>query len=58
MWETKKYPTGLRINKATKAGYGKATEKDKEIFKGKLLVEMRKTLVFYKGKTPKREKSN
>ncbi|KAE8667782.1 NAC domain-containing protein 77 [Hibiscus syriacus] len=55
----RKYPTGLRTNRATEAGYWKTTGKDKEIFRaGGVLVGMKKTLVFYKGRAPRGEKSN
>ncbi|KAL6007478.1 hypothetical protein ACLOJK_032976 [Asimina triloba] len=54
----RKYPTGLRTNRATDAGYWKTTGKDKEILHSGVVVGMKKTLVFYMGRAPKGEKSN
>ncbi|XP_054806350.1 NAC domain-containing protein 100-like [Prosopis cineraria] len=54
----RKYQTGLRSNRATEKGYWKSTGKDGEIYIGRWLVGMKKTLVFYKGRAPKGEKTN
>ncbi|KAL7159658.1 hypothetical protein ABFS83_01G042900 [Erythranthe nasuta] len=56
----RKYPTGVRTNRATTTGYWKTTGKDKEIYNSNTseLVGMKKTLVFYKGRAPRGEKSN
>jgi hypothetical protein len=57
-----KYPSGFRVNHAIKAGYWKATGKDRERSqttpRRQVLVGMRKTLVFYKGRAPTGAKTN
>ncbi|KAJ1257810.1 hypothetical protein BS78_10G024700 [Paspalum vaginatum] len=55
----KKYPTGTRTNRATAAGFWKATGRDKPIYTvAARRVGMRKTLVFYKGRAPHGQKSD
>jgi hypothetical protein len=52
----------LRANRATKAGYWKATGRDKEVYNTiegvVVLIGMKKTLVFYKGRAPRGDKTN
>ncbi|KAK6136542.1 hypothetical protein DH2020_029717 [Rehmannia glutinosa] len=54
----RKYPTGMRTNRATESGYWKATGKDKEIYmKGrKWLVGMKKDSCFLQRESSQRRK--
>ncbi|KAJ0039620.1 hypothetical protein Pint_28422 [Pistacia integerrima] len=54
----KKYPTGTRTNRATMAGFWKATGRDKAVYDKLKLIGMRKTLVFYKGRAPNGQKTD
>ncbi|XP_075512655.1 NAC domain-containing protein 37-like [Primulina tabacum] len=54
----KKYPTGTRTNRATMAGFWKATGRDKAVYDKSKLIGMRKTLVFYKGRAPNGHKTD
>lgn len=49
----RKYPNGVRPNRATVSGYWKATGTDKAIYSGSKYVGVKKSLVFYKGRPPK-----
>ncbi|XP_043701269.1 protein SOMBRERO isoform X2 [Telopea speciosissima] len=55
----KKYPTGTRTNRATTAGFWKATGRDKAIhLSNSKRIGMRKTLVFYTGRAPYGQKTD
>ena len=59
-FKDRKYPSGTRTNRATAAGFWKATGRDKAIYSaaGSGRIGMRKTLVFYKGRSPHGHKSD
>lgn len=49
----RKYPNGVRPNRAAVSGYWKATGTDKAIYSESKYVGVKKALVFYKGRPPK-----
>ena len=51
-------PDGHPHNRATSAGFWKATGRDKPIYTKNCLVGMRKTLVFYRGRAPNGRKTD
>ncbi|XP_043705057.1 NAC domain-containing protein 1-like [Telopea speciosissima] len=54
----RKYPNGIRPNRATGSGYWKATGTDKAIHSGSQYVGVKKALVFYIGRPPKGVKTD
>ncbi|WVZ17193.1 hypothetical protein V8G54_010175 [Vigna mungo] len=55
-----KYSNSKRINRTTKCGFWKPTGKDREIRSShsNTLIATKKTLVYYKGRVSRGEKSN
>ncbi|CAN4081283.1 unnamed protein product [Withania somnifera] len=54
----RKYPNGVRPNRAAVSGYWKATGTDKAIYSASKYVGIKKALVYYKGKPPKGVKTD
>ncbi|KAJ7973983.1 NAC domain-containing protein [Quillaja saponaria] len=54
----RKYPNGGRSNRATRNGYWKATGKDRNVTCNSRTVGIKKTLVYYKGRSPSGERTD
>ncbi|XP_037489984.1 NAC domain-containing protein 26-like [Triticum dicoccoides] len=59
-FKDRKYPSGTRTNRATMAGFRKATGRDKLVTSSwsRGVIGMRKTLVFYRGRAPNGRKTD
>ncbi|VAH54990.1 unnamed protein product [Triticum turgidum subsp. durum] len=59
-FKDRKYPSGTRTNRATAAGFWKATGRDKRVMSSRSrgVIGMRKTLVFYRGRAPNGRKTD
>ncbi|KAI5007635.1 hypothetical protein ZWY2020_006698 [Hordeum vulgare] len=59
-FKDRKYPSGTRTNRATAAGFWKATGRDKPVTSSRSrgVIGMRKTLVFYRGRAPSGQKTD
>ncbi|KAG9459167.1 hypothetical protein H6P81_003675 [Aristolochia fimbriata] len=54
----KKYPKGSQTRRATRTGYWKATGKERPVKSGNKVLGTKRTLVFYRGRAPKGERSD
>ncbi|VAH39472.1 unnamed protein product [Triticum turgidum subsp. durum] len=59
-FKDRKYPSGMRTNRATAAGFWKATGRGKPVTssRSRSVIGMRKTLVFYRGRAPNGRKTD
>ncbi|XP_037488253.1 NAC domain-containing protein 30-like [Triticum dicoccoides] len=59
-FKDRKYLSGTRTNRATAAGFWKATGRDKPVMSSRSrgVIGMRKTLVFYRGRAPNGRKTD